>query len=96
MKPYFIIGLASEVPVTISPAVSSDTEQNVLTDTGTEKKTLRYALEQKIDEQIYVCVPLSEICELLKMEMSEFLEDEMLDALNIIKKRRGYPVIINL
>ncbi len=94
MKPYYVIGLAKEVQIIVSESQSSDIgSENFKTG---EKKFLNHALEKEIDGVVYVIVPLSEICELLKMKLSDFLEDEMLDALNTMKHRRGFPVIINV
>jgi len=94
MKPYYVIGLAKEVQIVVYEFQSSDIGSED-SKTG-EKKFLNHALEKEIDGAAYIIVPLSEICELLKMKLSEFMEDEMLDVLNTIKRRRGYPVIINV
>lgn len=94
MKPYWIIGPAKEVAISSSESQFSVTD---LLDSKTgQKKFLNHAQEHEIDGIVYVIVPLSEICELLKIEITDFMEDEMLDALNTIQRRRGYPVVINV
>ena len=94
MTPYWIIGPAKEVAISSSESQFSVTD--LIDSKVGEKKTLNHAQEYEIDGTVYIIVPLSEICELLKIEITDFMEDEMLDALNTIKKRRGYPVVINL
>lgn len=92
--PYWIVGPAIEVAITSSESQFSVTDL-INTEPG-QKKTLKHALEYEIDGVVYIIVPLSEICELLKIEITDFMEDEMLDALITIQRRRGYPVVINL
>ena len=92
-KPYYILGTVAEVA-----ARSQSGPGNASLSTGEDSGRKLYfhgGRDIVIDDSNYIIVPLSEIAELFGLQVEDFLEDEMLDAINRIKQQVGYNPIVN-
>ncbi|MBE0654678.1 MAG: hypothetical protein IH594_12815 [Bacteroidales bacterium] len=92
-KPYYILGTLEEVaarsqsgPGIAGPSMGEDSGRKLYFHGGRDIE---------INGQTYLIVPLSEIAELFGLQVEDFLEDEMLDAINRIKQQVGYNPIVN-
>ena len=86
-QPYYILGRAKWLTKRSSKLKTQNIEQS--------GKTHFYGgIKHKINGKVYLLVPLSEVATLFNLSVTDFLEDEMLQALNNIKKKTGiFPIL---
>lgn len=87
MKSYWIIGRLSEIE-------NKSTAINDVPPCSGDKQYFSGGIEREVDGITYLCVPLSEICRVFDLRLVDFMDDQIMDRMNTIKKRKGiYPII---
>lgn len=90
MKSYWIIGEVQDV----EKRGSGKTESKDIAPDLNDKKYFYGGIEKQIDGQTFLIVPLSEICRVFDLEISDFLDDLIIDRMLELKKKQGYYPII--
>ena len=86
-QPYYILGRAKWLTKRSSKLKTQNIEQS-------GKTHFHGGITHKINNKLYLCVPLSEIATFFNLRVDDFLEPELLDALNNIKRKTGiFPIL---
>jgi hypothetical protein len=90
-QPYYIIGSAREIELKQLANRSGGAGIQ-----GNTPKHFKRVVETEINGSIYWCVPLKEFCEIFELQISDFLDDALIDMLNELKRKQGYYPVIDL
>jgi thymidine kinase len=91
-KPYYVIREVSEEDHQV---IIGDPKTEEIADLNDERFFFG-GREFKINDKIYLVVPLSEICRVFAIKQQEFLTNELMDVMNALSKKHGHPVIVNI